>query len=386
MKTRAAVIYDTNMKFEPDKKPWKVVELEIDKLGPDDVLVHLPYSGVCHTDLHLLTGDLPVAHLPMIGGHEGSGVVEDIGTNVTAATPGDHVILTQVPRCGVCRNCLRGRSVLCDLIGVVALGQQADGNYRYSDASGNRVAQWAALGTFAEYVVVNRTSIAVIDARMPFDRACLIGCAVTTGFGAATEQAQVHVGDTVVVWGCGGVGLSAVQGAVMQGAAEVIAIDTNDMKLDMAREFGATTTLNPLRDRSPNPNRDETAEVVLEHTGWEGVDSTILTVDYVTPELIGAAYATIRRGGRLVLVGTTHPRYTSMQVAPIDLTFSEKSIIGSVAGSGNPVLDLPRNVDLYLKGRLKLDEMISNRYPIEDVNQAFEDLLDGKNIKSVLTF
>jgi len=386
MKTRAAITYRTNEPWDREKQQWEIEELEITGLGPDDVLVHLAYSGVCHTDLHLITGDLPAATLPMIGGHEGAGVVEDVGSNVTDIKPGDHAVLSIMPSCGRCRYCKMGKSHLCDLAMVVLSGRHPDGAFRYRNQSGQDVGQWSMLGTFSEYVVCHRNAVVLMDESMPKDKASIVGCAVTTGIGAAVDRAEVRAGDSVVVWGCGGVGLSAVQGAVIQGAAQVIAIDVKDSKLEMARELGATMTLNPLRDKSPNPNRDETAEVVLRHMDWDGVDSAILAVDYVTPELIGAAFATVRKGGRLVIVGVTHPKHQSINISGLDLTFTEKVVTGCVYGAGPPQIVIPRNLDLHQKGRLKLDEMITGYYDLEQVNDAFEDLLNGDNIKGVIRF
>ena len=386
MKTRAALAYETNQAWSLDKRLWEVEELEISPLGPDDVLVRLTATGVCHTDLHIITGELAPTSLPVIGGHEGAGVVEEIGSAVTHVEPGDHVILSIIASCGVCRFCRRGKTTLCVRSIDALSGLHRDGSPRYRNAHGQSVGQWSLLGTFSEYVVANTSAVIKIAADIPLDLASIVGCAVTTGLGAAIDKAGVRSGDTVAVWGCGGVGLSAVQGAVIAGASEVIAIDTNDFKLAKAKEFGATRTLNPQRDRSPNPYRDETAEKVMEYTRWAGTDSTILTVDYVTPELIGAAFGTIGNGGTLVVVGVSHPRHGHINVSPLELAMSEKGIVGSVYGSGNPVLDLPRNLHFYTRAQLRLSEMISRTRPLEQVNEAFDDLLNGTVVKTLLTF
>ncbi|WP_294570013.1 Zn-dependent alcohol dehydrogenase [uncultured Arthrobacter sp.] len=386
MKTRAALVYETNQQWDLGKQFWKIEELEIAPLGPDDVLVHLPYSGVCHTDLHPLTGDLPPAMLPMIGGHEGAGVVEDVGSRVGHVQPGDHVVISILPACGHCRYCRRGRPTLCDMSAIVMGGRHPDGEFRYTNSQQQAAGQWSLVGSFAEYVVVNSQAAVKIPEHLPLDVASMVGCAVTTGFGAAVDKAGVGVGDSVVVWGCGGVGLSAVQGAALAGAAEVIAVDTNDFKLEVARSFGATATFNPNVDRSPNPNRDEAAEKVMEYTNWQGVDVALLCVDYVTPELTGAAFATLGKGGKLVIVGVTHPKFTSIAVSGLEVTFWEKEIVGCSYGGGNPTLDMPRNLRMYEKGQLKLDEMITKRYPLESVNEAFDDLLNGQIVKGVIEF
>ncbi|GAA4550214.1 alcohol dehydrogenase catalytic domain-containing protein [Pseudonocardia xishanensis] len=386
MKTRAALAYRTGEEWSLDKQLWTIEELEISKLEPDDVLVRIPFSGICHTDLHMITGHLTPAMLPMIGGHEGAGIVEDVGSDVTHVRPGDHVVLSIVPACGVCRYCLMGRSSICDYSTKVLHGRHPDGGTRYRTSTGAEAGQWALLGTFTEYVVVNRNAAIKMHPEIPFDRAALVGCAVTTGFGAAVEKAQVHAGDVVVVWGCGGVGLSAVQGAAVAGAAQVIAIDRFDLKLDKARELGATMLIHADRDRSPNPNRDEVAERVMEHTSWVGADSVILCVDYVTPELVGAAFAAVRKGGRVVVVGSSHESFRSIDVSPLELAMYEKELVGCVYGGGRPGLDLPRNLDLYRRGRLKLDEMITGRYSLEQINEAFDDLVGGRLVKGIIEF
>ncbi|QYB00184.1 alcohol dehydrogenase catalytic domain-containing protein (plasmid) [Rhodococcus sp. USK10] len=363
-----------------------VEELEITALQPDDVLVHLPFSGICHTDLHMVTGHLTPAMLPMIGGHEGAGVVEDVGSNVTNVKPGDSVVLSIVPACGTCRYCVSGRSSICDYSTIVLDGRHPDGGTRYRTSSGAEAGQWALLGTFAEYVVVNSRAAIPMDPSIGYDKASMVGCAFTTGFGAATEKAQVHTGDVVAVWGCGGVGLSAVQGAAVAGAAQIFAIDTKDLKLDKAVELGATTAINAVRDRSPNPNRDEVAEKVMEYTQWVGADVVILCVDYVTPELVGAAFEATRKGGRVVVVGASHQDFDHVKIPPLQLAMYEKEIVGCVYGGGNPALVLPRNLDLYQRGKVKLDEMITRYYPLEDVNRAFDDLLNGEIVKGILRF
>ncbi|WP_236793418.1 Zn-dependent alcohol dehydrogenase [Amycolatopsis sp. GM8] len=386
MKTRAAIAYETNQEWSLDKQLWKVEELELAPLGPQDVLVRLPATGVCHTDLHIITGELAPTGFPIIGGHEGAGVVEEVGREVTHVEPGDHVILSIVASCGACRFCRRGKATLCVRSIDALSGLHRDGRPRYRTAQGQDVGQWSLLGTFSEYVVASAEAAIKIDPGIPLDNASIVGCAVTTGLGAAIDKAGVRSGDTVAVWGCGGVGLSAVQGALIAGASEVVAIDTNDLKLAKAKELGATLTLNPHRDRTPNPYRDETAEKVMEYTEWVGADSTILTVDYVTPELVGAAFGTIRNGGILVVVGVSHPSHDHVKVSPLELAMSEKGVVGSVYGSGTPTLDLPRNLHFYTRGQLHLDEMITRTYPLEQVNNAFDDLLNGTVVKTLLTF
>lgn len=377
--TRAAMIYETDCKWDVGKEYWKVEEVELADPGPDDVLIRLPYSGICHSDLHLLTGDMTPGMLPFIGGHEGAGVVEAVGSAVTHVVPGDHVVLSGIPSCGECRFCRTGSSMLCDTLAGIVNGPQLDGRFRFRNGKGQDCGQMCTISTFSEYTIAPRTSTVKIDPDIPLDKACIVGCGVTTGFGAATERAKVHVGDTVVVWGTGGVGMSAVQGAALAGAADVIAVDIHDHKLELAQELGATRTL--------NPQRDNIAARVMEWTHGVGADSTIMTVDYLTSTLIGDGFATIRKGGTLVLVGVAHPSVTSIEgVLPVDLAFSQKTITGCVLGGANAFVDIPRNLRMYQQGKLRLDEMITKVYPLEDINQAFDDMVRGKNIRGVIRF
>jgi S-(hydroxymethyl)glutathione dehydrogenase/alcohol dehydrogenase len=377
--TRAAMIYETDRKWDLSQEHWKVEEVTLSDPGSNDVLVHLPFSGICHSDLHLLTGDMVPGMLPFIGGHEGAGVVEAVGSDVTHVKPGDHVVLSGIPSCGECLFCRKGQSMLCDTLAGIVAGPQLDGRFRFQNSKGQNCGQMCTVSTFAEYTIAPKTATVKIDKDIPLDKACIVGCGVTTGFGAATERAQVHVGDVVVVWGTGGVGMSAVQGAALAGAAEVIAVDLNDDKLELAQQLGATRTL--------NAQRDDIAAQVFEITEGVGADSTIMTVDYLTPTLIGDGYATIRRGGTLVLVGVAHPSVTTIAgVMPVDLAFNQKTITGCVLGGANAFVDIPRNLRLYQKGKLRLDEMITKVYPLEDVNQAFDDMLQGKNVRGLIRF
>lgn len=250
MKTRAAVLYGTN-------QPFQIEEIELDDPKEGEVLVHLVASGLCHSDWHLVTGDLPVNY-PIVAGHEGAGVVEKVGPGVTAVKPGDHVILTFIPSCGRCRWCSSGLTMLCDLGAGILQGQQLDGTYRMRNKDGQGLGQMCLISTFSEWTVCPVASVVPISKDLPLDKVCLVGCGVPTGFGAAINRADVQPGETVAIFGIGGVGINAVQGAAVKGAAKVIAVDLVDFKLEMAEEMGDPHhQQQPGRSRRPHPGVDQ---------------------------------------------------------------------------------------------------------------------------------
>ena len=242
MKTKAAVLWEVNT-------PWSIEEVELDPPGPGEVLVKIAASGMCHSDEHLVTGDLPFA-LPIIGGHEGAGVVQEVGEGVSWLSPGDHVVFGFIPSCGRCPSCSTGHQNLCDLGALLGLGRQVDGTSRHH-AKGQDLGLMCMLGTFAHHTVVNEASCIKIDNDVPLDRACLLGCGVVTGWGSSVYAAEVKPGDTVAVVGVGGIGANAIQGAKLAGAKRVIAIDPVEFKREKAMEFGATHTFASLEEALP---------------------------------------------------------------------------------------------------------------------------------------
>lgn len=370
MKTRAAVLHGPN-------KLFSIEELELDEPKAGEVLVTMVATGICHSDWHFATGDHP-ARYPFVAGHEGAGVVEKVGPGVTEVQPGDHVLLTFIPPCGKCRWCLTGLPVLCDRGAGATIGAQLDGTYRMHTKDGQDVAQFALTSCFSEYTVAPVDALVKIEPDVPLDRACLVSCCVPTGVGAATKRGEVRAGDTVAVFGLGGVGMNAVQGAALAGAAKVIAVDVIDWKLEAAKEFGATHTI--------NAKYDDPVQRILELTNGVGADRTIVTLGLVEPEHIGQAHRATRKAGRTVVVGLAAITTDSMKVPPADLVLLGKEVVGTLYGHVNPRVDFPYLIQLYRAGRLKLDELVTKTYKLEQINEGYQDLLEGRVIRGVILF
>ena len=348
--------------------PLEIEDIQIDKPGPREVLLRTAASGVCHSDLHVIEASLPVPP-PLVLGHEPAGIVEQVGDQVTDFAPGDHVIGCLSAFCGNCEYCLTGRPNLC---GGEACNRPADAGPRLSK-DGAPLNQFAHLSSFAEQMLVHEHALVKIRDDMPLDRAALIGCGVTTGLGAALNTAKVAPGSTAVVIGCGGVGLAAIQGCRIGGAARIIAVDKEQWKLELAQKLGATEGV--LGDASSVQN-------VLETTGG-GADYVFECIGI--KELVTQSVQMIKKGGTAVMVGVI-PIGQNVELPGLDMVLSEKKLIGSMMGSNRFRVDMPRYVDFYLSGQLKLDEMISGRMPLENVNEAFEQMRQGKAARSVLTF
>ena len=357
---KAAVLY------EP-KTPLKIEELDLNEPGPGEVLVKLMASGVCHSDWHIVKGDWTYHVLPTVLGHEGAGVVESVGHNVSGVKPGDHVILSWKPSCGVCEMCQKGWPNLCDRSPVVSSKPSVRG-------TGALINQLAGLGTFANYTVVPEVVAVPIDKDIPFAQAALVGCGVTTGVGAALNTAQVQPGSTVAVFGCGGVGLNCIQGAAIANASTIIAVDLLDNKLEMAREFGATHTV--------NASREDPVERIKELTGGQGAHYAFEAIGIAAEPFVQSIQCTRKRG---ITVWVGHaPVNTPVTIDAREL-MPEKSVIGSMYGTARPQIEFPRLLNLYKAGKLKLDELITRRFPLEEVNSAFEVLSKGEVARSVLS-
>ena len=368
MKTKAAVLWGVNT-------PWSIEEVELDPPGPGEVLVKIAASGMCHSDEHLVTGDLPFA-LPIIGGHEGAGVVQEVGEGVSWLSPGDHVVFGFIPSCGRCPSCSTGHQNLCDLGALLGLGRQADGTSRHH-AKGQDLGLMCMLGTFAHHTVVNEASCIKIDNDVPLDRACLLGCGVVTGWGSSVYAAEVKPGDTVAVVGVGGIGANAIQGAKLAGAKRVIAIDPVEFKREKAMEFGATHTFASLEEALPG---------IQELTWGTMANKVIMTMGVGSGEVIGQAMAIASKRGRVV-VTNIHPALEySASMSLLDLTLMEKQLVGSLFGSGNPRADIPKLVGLYREGQLDLDGLVTNEYPLEGVNDGYDAMRAGTNIRGVLKY
>jgi len=366
MKTRAAVLRDVGKDFE-------VVELELDPPKEGEVLVRFVASGLCHSDDHLRTGDIPVRY-PIVGGHEGAGIIEEVGSGVSRFKPGDHVVVSFLPTCGHCRFCARGMTNLCDLGALFVDNCLPDGTFRFH-SDGEDFGQMCLLGTFSQRSVVAEHSVVKIDDDLPLETVALVGCGVPTGWGTAVNAGGVRPGDTTVIYGIGGVGINAVQGAAFAGARNVIAVDPVAMKREMATRLGATHTA---------ADAETAQEIITEVTRGVGADEALITVGVVTEEVVSAAFAAIRKRGTVVVTGLAGPGKKTIQIPSFELTLFEKRIQGALFGGGNPFDEIPRLLELYKAGRLKLDELVTTRYTLDEVNQGYRDMLDGRNVRGLL--
>src|SRR5215470_10077291 len=348
-------------------EPLRIEDIQVDGPGLREVLVRTTATGVCHSDLHVLEGSLPTA-LPTVLGHEPAGVVEAVGAEVRHVAPGDHVIGCLSAFCGACEYCLAGRPNLCE--GEATMRRAGEPPRLSKD--GEPIVQFVHLSAFAERMLVHENALVRIRRDVPLDRVALIGCGVTTGLGAALNTARVRAGRTAAVIGCGGVGLSVVQGCRIAGAGRIIAVDTAAWKLDLARQLGATDTVDAS---AGNP-----VARVLELTAG-GVDYAFEAIGL--PATVRQAVRMTRKGGTTVMVGVV-PAGINVELPGADIVLREKSILGCMMGSNRFRLDMPRYVDLYLSGRLKLDEMISARLPLERVNDAFAAMREGTVARSVV--
>ncbi|MHC5012460.1 MAG: Zn-dependent alcohol dehydrogenase [Planctomycetota bacterium] len=350
--------------------PLELEEVQIDDPGPGEVLLKTAASGICHSDLHIIEGSLPMPP-PCILGHEPAGVVEAVGAGVTDFTPGDHVIGCLTSWCGVCKFCTGGRPYLCP---TQYTGRPLGSESRLKAKDGSDIMQFANLSSFAEKMLCPERSLVKIRDDMPLDRASLIGCGVTTGLGAALNTVNMRAGSSVVVIGCGGVGLAALQGARITGAGKIIAVDAQPWKFDIARKLGATDCIDAT-DGDP-------VAAVHELTGG-GADFVFECIGLVPT--VQQAIAMTGRGGTSVLVGVV-PMQEVVPISAADLTLQEKNVTGSYMGSNRFRFDMPNYVDFYLDGRLKLDEMISSRIALDDVNDAFDHMKKGDVARQVIVF
>ncbi len=382
MRTRAAVLHGNH-------QDWIVEEIELDPPKAGEVLVETAAAGLCHSDEHLVTGDLAPPQevldqmgmpspFPIIGGHEGSGVVVEVGEGVTSVAPGDHVSASFIPSCGRCRWCASGMQNLCDLgAGAVVPGMITDGTFRHHTLDGQDLGTFAKLGTFAEHMLVSEDSLVRVDPNHDLTAVALVSCGVATGWGSAVHRAGVGAGEIVVVVGIGGIGTNAVQGARMAGAATIVAVDPLDFKREKAQEFGATHTAASMAEALP---------LVTDLTMGQLADRLVLCPGVVRGEMIAEAMALVRKGGTVVVTGISPMVDTEVSLSLFELAMYNKEIKGSIFGSGNPRADIPYLLKLYEQGQLKLDELVTRTYPLDEVNQGYQDMRDGKNIRGVLAF
>ncbi len=382
MRTRAAVLHGIGQE-------WSVEEIELDPPGPGEVLVKTAFAGLCHSDEHLVTGDMvPPQELldtipggtifPIIGGHEGSGVVVAVGDNVTKVEPGDHVSCSFVPACGTCPPCAQGKQNLCDLgARTFGGGMITDGTYRTKTLDGKNLGALAKLGTFSEHMVLSDASVIKVERDLPLEVVCLVSCGVATGYGSAVSRAEVKAGDTVVVVGCGGIGSNAVQGAAAAGASNIVAVDPVQFKQEKAMEFGATHAVSSM---------EEAMGLVNDLTWGRMANATILTPGVLYGELIQPAMDLTSKGGTVVATAVAPMNQDEVKLDLARLTLSQKELRGTIFGSASPNSRIPELLMLYRQGKLKLDELITRRYPLDEINQGYQDMNDGINIRGVLEF
>jgi NDMA-dependent alcohol dehydrogenase len=383
MKTHAAVLWGRG-------QDWQIEEIDLDPPRSHEVLVKWGAAGLCHSDEHLRSSDMgassdpPPARqeprpglFPMVGGHEGGGVVLEVGPDVVSLEPGDHVAASFFPICGRCKMCITGHSNLCDL-GAATFnpGQISDGTARYH-LKGQDINVMAKLGTFAEHSVAHEASLVKVDADLPLNVVALVSCGVTTGWGSAVYRAEVMPGDTVVVVGVGGVGINAVQGARMVGARNIVAVDPVEFKQKAALDFGATHTAGSMEEALP---------MVTELTRGQMADAVILVPSVMYGDLMAGALTLTGKGGTCVVTGVAPQSQTQCSINLFELAMFQKEVKGVVFGAANPRFDIPNLLSLYRSGQLMLDELITRTYPLDQINQGYQDMLDGVNIRGVVTF
>jgi NDMA-dependent alcohol dehydrogenase len=367
MKMNAAVLWGLNEK-------WSIEEVELDGPKEGEVLVSFEASGLCHSDHHVVTGDLAGVPLPMIGGHEGAGIVQEVGPGVRNLKVGDHVVASFLPACGKCRWCATGHQNLCDLGAMTLAGVQEDGTYR-RHARGQDVGGMTGVGSFAQYGTVSEASVVKVDEDLPLNRACLLGCGITTGWGSAVNTADVQPGDTVVVIGCGGIGAGAIQGARLAGAEKIVVVDIVESKREKAIQFGATHFVTSM---------PEAMALVTDLTRGVMADSALITVGVAEGPMIGEALDIIRKGGAVVLTAIASMADVTPTLPMAMFTLFQKRLLGSLYGEANPRADIPRLLSLYREGKLLLDETVTTEYKLNDINEGYDDMLAGRNIRGVV--
>jgi NDMA-dependent alcohol dehydrogenase len=374
-------------------KEWELEEITLDPPREGEVLVKMAVAGVCHSDDHFTTGDFipspdlaaimaatgaPVPeYFPVLGGHEGAGVVTEVGPGVRSVQPGDRVAMSFIAACGRCRWCVSGKSYLCD-IGAMMMAREmtTDGTTR-RHVGDQELTAMAQLGTFAEYAVLAENSVVKIDELIPFEAASLVSCGVTTGWGSGTIGVGTQVGDTVVVIGTGGVGINAVQGARAAGANSVIAVDPVEFKRDTAKFFGATDT---------SPSMEEAFPLVQELTRGVMADRVVLTPGVLRPEMLLPALMLTSKGGTCLVTAVPKLEVSMVPLVLADMLQSCKTLKGLLYGGMNPRASMPMLLSMYRSGHLKLDELVTKRYRLDQLNDAFTDMKEGRNIRGIIEF
>jgi S-(hydroxymethyl)glutathione dehydrogenase / alcohol dehydrogenase len=370
MKTKGALIWDFN-------KPWSVEAIEIGEPRKGEVKVALEAAGLCHSEHHVVTGDIPMAAFPMLGGHEGAGIVVEVGEGVEDFEVGDHVAASFIPSCGKCPSCQAGERNLCDLgMGLMAGTAVSDGTFRIQ-ANGQNVYPYALLGTFSPYLVVHQTSLVKIDRSVPFEAAALVSCGVTTGFGSAARAAEIQPGDDVVIVGLGGVGTAALLGAVTCGARNIFAVDPVEWKRDQALKFGATHAYADI---------DTATTAIAEFTVGRMARKVIVTVGRSDGKDLEKYMSVTSKGGICVMTAMGSVLATDATLNLSLLALLQKRLQGTIFGGGNPQRDIPLLLSMYQAGKLNLDDMVTRRYSLEQINEGYQDMLEGRNIRGVICY
>ena len=368
MKTKAAVVYQTG-------KPIEIVELEHDGPRDGEVLIRYTHAGLCHSDIHIANGDLE-ARLPMVLGHEGAGIIEEVGPGVTRVAVGDHVVCSFIPNCGVCRWCATGQQAICDMGATILEGYLPGERFPFTGPGPEKnYGAMCMIGTFSQWATISQTSVIKVDDELPLEKAVLVGCGVPTGWGSAVNAADVQPGETVIVSGVGGIGINAVQGARYAGAKNLIAVDPLENKREKAMELGATHAVGSI---------EEAADLARQMTNGNGADKAVVTAGLVTEDIITGAFDAIGKGGTVVLTGLNKLTEQNIHIPGAIMTLFKKTLKGTLFGDCNPTTDIPKILGLYQSGDIKLDELITRTYTLEQVNEGYRDLEEGKNVRGVM--
>ena len=371
MKTKGALLRELN-------SPWEIEEIEIGEPRAHEIKIRMEAAGMCHSDHHLMTGGIPLGGFPILGGHEGAGVIEELGEGVTDFEVGDHVVLSFIPSCGKCPSCRSGLANLCDLGALLLQGEAvSDHTFRIHTAKGENVYPMTLLGTFSPYMVVHEASVVKIDNDIPFEVAALVGCGIPTGYGSSTRSGDVRPGEDVAIVGVGGVGTAALQGAVIAGARNIFAIDPVEWKREQALKFGATAAFASI---------DEAAGAIAETTHGAMCRKVIVTVGEVHGKDVDSWLGITAKAGTCVLTGMGNMLDTEVTLNLSMLTLLQKNLQGSIFGGANPKLDIPQLLSMYKIGKLNIDDMITRQYRLDQINQGYQDMLDGKNIRGVIRY
>jgi S-(hydroxymethyl)glutathione dehydrogenase/alcohol dehydrogenase len=370
IRTRGAILREIPGKFE-------IVELDLEEPRQGELLIKMAASGLCHSDASVAAGDFHVDKLPTVFGHEGSGVVVQVGPNTPGWSEGDHVVLSANPGCGRCRYCATGKGNLCDLNATLLTGSRfGDPTSFRMYLDGETVGQNCGISTFSEYSTVSVVSAIKIPNEVPLDSACLVGCAVHTGWGSGFNMAQPKPGDTVIVMGVGGIGNFAVQGAAHGGATNVIAVDPVELKRKVALTVGATHAVASI---------EEATELARSMTNGQGADSAVISVGVLRGEMIAQAFSAIGKGGTVVVTALGE-NSVGIPIPSAELTLYQKRLQGSMYGGTAPLWDTRKMVGMYQAGQLKLDEVISHRYTLDEITQGYEDMNAGLNVRGVIVY